>query len=565
MSTAFPLHKAIWDGNAIQVEEILQYADCDELNPREKPILLERDLRGNTPLMLALRCAHASQLPIIRILLKYGANVLTRDAMGWSCIQNATLCDNDDVLTEIFLQAEKQTYENLRARSIALYSILHDIPDFYVEIKIELTSWIPLVSRALPSDTLKIWKKGPYIRCDFTIKDFHNTSWKRGRMTHLLRTFENQPGEVLLIDHDTKSALDVSKVITAHTKADIDTSLEMLYTCKMSTYDMDIAKIDLKHKKEMIKKKTAGMPGKKYEMQHATVKLRLRGAAQPNWSPEGSQENRDNNSLAKAKKFFAHLTPTKTSKKTPQSSSPENTVLVTPDSPVEMHLQVQPGDCLHWEYTSSVAGAVHCKATLFANNTVTYVSGPPLAIQDHGLVVLTWTNTTKKKAVITHHIVHQRQVESQMDHGLSPRRGSTATDGLPTPPMPVRVPNPRMQTTAFHDYFDSDPEMHHSFRGLTVPPDERSFTKELKGTVTMSESFAFQVADFLPVAQFLSSRSEQFDTLREFFEMKLPPGFPIKFQLPMMLSVRGSYTFVNAGPCTADDYHFAIPSTYTRL
>ena len=46
-----------------------------------------------------------------------------------------------------------------------------------------------------------------------------------------------------MIDYDAKTALDVSKVVTARTKADIDTSLEVLYTCKMSTYDMDIAKV----------------------------------------------------------------------------------------------------------------------------------------------------------------------------------------------------------------------------------------------------------------------------------------------------------------------------------
>ncbi|KAF0686561.1 Aste57867_21655 [Aphanomyces stellatus] len=589
-SSAFSLHKAIWDGNLAQVDDILQHAEWDpDPKNKELPILQERDPRGNTPLMLALRCVTPSQLEIVRLLIKYGANVHTRDCLGWSCIQNATLCDSDDIMTEIFLRAEKQTYEMLRARSILLYSILHDIPDFYVEIKIELTSWVPLVSRALPSDTLKIWKKGSNIRCDFTIKDLHNTTWKRGRLSHLLRTFPTQSGQVVLLDHDAKSAKDMSKFMANPSKEDIENGLEMLYTCKMSTYNADIAKMTLKPKKDVFKKKVAGQVGQKYEMLHANVKLRLRGAAQPHWTPDGIAAAPTATSLTKAKKFLAHLTPTKKASPSIGSthSSPQNSLVVTGDAPAEMHLQVQPGDCLHWQFTSSVEG-VTCKAVLCANNTVAEITHNPYAIDDHGLVILTWTNPhPKKKAVVTHQIVHQRHVaastrsrtNSSLDRttqsssssasDLSPtsRRASTATDGMaspPTPPMPMRMANPRVQATAFHEYFESDPELHQSFRGLTVGPDERTFSKELKGTVTMSEAFPFQVEDFLPVAQFLSSRAEQFDTLRAFFEMKLPPGFPVKFQIPMMLSVRASYTFLNAGPCTVDDAHFAVPSGYTN-
>ncbi|ETW01082.1 hypothetical protein H310_06705 [Aphanomyces invadans] len=575
---AYALHKAIWDGNVDQVESILHTTSLsqDKSEQTTLPLLNERDGRGNTPLMLALRCAHASQLAIVQLLLNCGANVHMRDAMGWSCIQNATLCDDDDVLTAVFLHAEKQTFERLQARSMVLYSILHDIPDFYVEVKvrlesvafnlspvdqIELTSWVPLVSRALPSDTLRIWKKGSNIRCDCSIKDLHNTTWKRGRLSHLLRTFPDRPGHVVMLDHDAKTAQDVSKFMANPSKEDVDTSLEMLYTCKMSTYAMDIAKITLTPKKRVFGSKDgSGAAGKKYDMTHAHVKLRLRSASQPHWTPDGVAATQRPTKLAKAKQFFAQLTPTQPAA-SDKSRSP-NTFVVTVDAPVEMHLQVQPGDRLHWHVSSTVP-AVQFKAELCANNAVVQVTANPLAVVDHGLVVLTWINPTKKTAVVTHQIVHERihapVLHDEHNYAGSPRR-STATDEKPTS---KRMPNPRVQTTPFHEYFASDPELHQSFRGLTCPPDERSISKELKGTVTMSETFPFQVSDFLPVAQFLSSRAEQFDSLREFFEMKLPPGFPVKFHLPMLLSIRASYTFVNAGPCTVDDSHFDIAAEYS--
>jgi hypothetical protein len=48
---------------------------------------------------------------------------------------------------------------------------LDDMSDFYVEIKWDFESWIPLVSRFLPSDVCKLHKKGTKIRIDCTLGD----------------------------------------------------------------------------------------------------------------------------------------------------------------------------------------------------------------------------------------------------------------------------------------------------------------------------------------------------------------------------------------------------------
>ena len=79
-----------------------------------------------------------------------------------------------------------QTYHKLQKRAVLLHDALLLVPDFYVEIRVELNSWVPLVSHVLPSDTLRIWKKGAKIRCDFTIKELQGTTWKRGQLSHIL-------------------------------------------------------------------------------------------------------------------------------------------------------------------------------------------------------------------------------------------------------------------------------------------------------------------------------------------------------------------------------------------
>lgn len=48
---------------------------------------------------------------------------------------------------------------------------LTEMDDFYVEIKWDFESWIPFISRFLPSDTCKLYKKGCKLRLDCTLGD----------------------------------------------------------------------------------------------------------------------------------------------------------------------------------------------------------------------------------------------------------------------------------------------------------------------------------------------------------------------------------------------------------
>ena len=62
---------------------------------------------------------------------------------------------------------------------------LKKIPDFFVEIRWNCKSLIPLVSKFAPSDTFKIWKIGASVRLDFTCVGWKSGSTKRRDMTVL--------------------------------------------------------------------------------------------------------------------------------------------------------------------------------------------------------------------------------------------------------------------------------------------------------------------------------------------------------------------------------------------
>ncbi|ETK88998.1 hypothetical protein F441_06971 [Phytophthora nicotianae CJ01A1] len=108
--------------------------------------------------------------------------------------------------------------------------------------------------------------------------------------------------------------------------------------------------------------------------------------------------------------------------------------------------------------------------------------------------------------------------------------------------------------------------MKNTYRSLTLLPATRRMRKDFEAKVVMTENFPFQLRDFLPVIKFISTTGDHVKNLEEFFQMKLPPGFPVKFELPMMFTIRVAYTFqkITLNP-QLDPKMFEIPSDYQEV
>uniref|UniRef100_A0A8C5H683 Ankyrin repeat domain-containing protein n=1 Tax=Gouania willdenowi TaxID=441366 RepID=A0A8C5H683_GOUWI len=187
----FPLHQLVWNNQYLELER--------ELQQKEQDVDMERpDPRGRTPLELSVSLGH---LESTRVLLRHSADPTHCNAHGWTILQEA-VSTGDPELVQLVLQYRdfKRATERL-AGIPELLSKLRQAQDFYVEMKWEFTSWVPLVSKVCPSDVYRVWKSGSCLRVDTTLLGFEHMTWLKGRRSYIFKGGDD--GAVVMeVDHD---------------------------------------------------------------------------------------------------------------------------------------------------------------------------------------------------------------------------------------------------------------------------------------------------------------------------------------------------------------------------
>ncbi|XP_058053849.1 ankyrin repeat domain-containing protein 13D isoform X1 [Anopheles bellator] len=185
----FPIHWHVWNNDFQELQQAINEKSHD---------LEKLDPRGRTPLMLAVKLCH---LECVKALLaaKCNANV---ECDGWSVVQEAVCSGDANILTAILEVRDLQRHIKRVSHVPQLLQHLQDTPDFYVEMKWEFTSWVPLMSRVCPSDTYKVFKRGANVRIDTTLLGFDNNTWQRGNRSYIYKGQSNT-ASMIEIDHDT--------------------------------------------------------------------------------------------------------------------------------------------------------------------------------------------------------------------------------------------------------------------------------------------------------------------------------------------------------------------------
>ncbi|XP_045497916.1 ankyrin repeat domain-containing protein 13D isoform X2 [Colias croceus] len=188
--TQYPVHWLVWHNKH---EELKQALQNNEVSGEE---MERKDPRGRTPLLLAITLGHTE---CVRALLDADADV-NCEKDGWTAVQEATARGDAALLALVLARRDHRRHEARAAGVPALLDRLSLAPDFYVEMKWEFTSWVPLVSRLCPSDTYRVYKRGANVRVDTTLLGFSDNRWQRGDRSYIF-TGHGKSAKLVELDH----------------------------------------------------------------------------------------------------------------------------------------------------------------------------------------------------------------------------------------------------------------------------------------------------------------------------------------------------------------------------
>ncbi|GAB0090028.1 ankyrin repeat domain-containing protein 13D [Sergentomyia squamirostris] len=237
----YPLHWHVWNNEVEQLKEALAEENGYDVE--------KKDPRGRTPLMLAVRLGH---LECIQTLLPKANTAVECD--GWSVVQESVCTGNPDILTAVLEVRDLNRFLHRQAQVPRLLQLLHDAPDFYVEMKWEFTTWVPLMSRFCPSDVYRIYKSGSNVRIDTTLLTFEQTYWKRGHRSYIF-IGELESARMIEVNHDKREA-SVEYMDGMRGEIDVIPPSAELVQCRMrapvTSNVLDIEKISFERNKSGI-------------------------------------------------------------------------------------------------------------------------------------------------------------------------------------------------------------------------------------------------------------------------------------------------------------------------
>jgi hypothetical protein len=193
------------------------------------------DANGNTPLLLAYRMGRTKAA---RMLLAAGAFSKARSAEGYESVIVAALTANPDLTREAVIAMLAETDAAFERRIPNLLSKLEELPDFELTMTWQFSSWVPLVSQLLPSDTYTIRKRGSSMRFDTTLLGMTGLKWERGSISLVLWGKDMpKPGASYVLDNDMKTAADARMAFTHPQDIHIQDWVRKLLTQKQKTTD----------------------------------------------------------------------------------------------------------------------------------------------------------------------------------------------------------------------------------------------------------------------------------------------------------------------------------------
>ncbi|CAL7947577.1 unnamed protein product [Xylocopa violacea] len=443
--------------------------------------------------MLAVTLGH---IETVGVLLQHEANVNTENNQGWTVVQEAVGTGNPELIQMVLAHRDYQRYCNRVAGIPELLHKLKQAPDFYVEMKWEFTSWVPLASRICPSDTYKVYKQGSNVRIDTTLLGFDHTKWQRGNRSYV---FKGQTASQVPVAIRCERSYVFSMV--GHESDDGATMMEVDHKTR-KVYVEHIKLVDIDDMQLM----------------------------------EPSEEG-----------VLARLT---------------NPIVTTYIDTDKISFERNKAGLWGWRSDKSeVVNGHECK--VFSACNVELITKTRL---EH----LSEPDKARARAPRTPLQSFLGMAEQQQENSNSAATSEEYSN----------IGNPSNITA--EEYFDPDVDL--NGRDIGRPKEVNTKIQKFKATLWLSEQYPLSLQEqIMPIVDLMAISSSHFAKLKDFIQMQLPAGFPVKIEIPLFHILNARITFgnifgmdqevphvgrlqeTNRMTCLVDDVCFEAPVGYVKL
>ncbi|XP_036302833.1 ankyrin repeat domain-containing protein 13C isoform X4 [Pipistrellus kuhlii] len=361
-------------------------------------------------------------------------NIGQKDNHGNTPLHLAVMLGNK--VTALLRKLKQQSRESVEEKRPRLLKALKELGDFYLELHWDFQSWVPLLSRILPSDACKIYKQGINIRLDTTLIDFTDMKCQRGDLSFIFNGDAAPSESFVVLDNEQKVYQRIH-----HEESEMETEEEVdilmssdIYSATLSTKSISFTR------------------------------------AQTGWLFREDKTERVGNFLA------------------------------------DFYLV-------------------------------------------NGLVL---ESRKRREHLSEEDILRNKAIMESLSKG-----GNIMEQNF----EPVRrqsLTPPPQNTITWEEYISAENgKAPHLGRELVCKENKKTF----KATIAMSQEFPLGIQSILNVLEVIAP-FKHFNKLREFVQMKLPPGFPVKLDIPVFPTITATVTFQEFRYDEFDGSIFTIPDDY---
>uniref|UniRef100_A0A8C5D3Z3 Ankyrin repeat domain-containing protein n=1 Tax=Gouania willdenowi TaxID=441366 RepID=A0A8C5D3Z3_GOUWI len=383
----FPVHECVFKGDVRRLSSLIRTQN-----------IAQKDMHGNTPLHLAVMMGHK--------------------------------------VTALLRKLKQQSRESVEDKRPKLLKALKELGDFYLELHWDFQSWVPLLSRILPSDACKIYKQGINIRLDTTLIDFTDMKCQRGDLSFIFNGHAIPSESFVVLDNEQKVYQRIH-----HEESEMETEEEVDILMSSDVYSATLS-----------------------------TKSITFSRAQTGWLFREDKTERVGNFLAD---FYSV----------------------------------------------------------------------------NGLVL---ESRKRREHLSEEDILRNKAIMESLSKG-----GNLIEQNFEPARRPSLTP-PSANTISWEEYVAADNgKAPHLGRELVCKESKKNF----KATIAMSQDFPLGIESLLNVLEVIAP-FKHFNKLREFVQMKLPPGFPVKLDIPVFPTITATVTFQEFRHDEFDASIFSIPTDY---